>query len=71
MKINIESLVIGIIAAIVVSKYYQRDKNAVGGFYPSNEPFNQQHPGPLKPYGARWGLPTPNKLVDSAVNKTA
>lgn len=61
MKINIESLIIGAAIAAIIIKYTNQPK--ISGFYASNEPYDRNHPGPLKPYGARWGQPTPSEDV--------
>ena len=56
--IAVSALIIG----FYIGKNYvkMRENARVSGFFPSNKPIMPSNPGPLMPYGARWGNPHPS-----------
>ena len=58
MKIDLKT--IAVIAVVVYLLSRKKENPSIAGFYDSGAPFNPNHPGPLKPYGARWGNPSPS-----------
>lgn len=57
MKMDLKTIAIIALAAYIVM---QKKKGSVSGFFPSNKPTLPSNPGPLMPYGARWGNPKPS-----------
>lgn len=56
MKIDEKTIIIAVLAYLLI----KNNKGSISGFFPSNKPTLPSNPGPLKPYGARWGNPKPS-----------
>lgn len=65
MKIDIKTVIIAALAAYIIM---QKKNAGVAGFFPSNKPTLPSNPGPLQPYGARWGNPKPSADTTTKAN---